>query len=652
MPLTISRFFSGRGPEPAGEPSPGWLAVPLLGAVLGYARSLHGEFVFDDVTSIVNDPLAHDLGASTRALWASMFSAGGVQPGGAAMVRSAALDGGRAVTAWTFACNHAWGGTDPFGYHLVNLGLHLAVVVLVFLLVVELLGRADCAGRRACGLAVAGGFALHPLSSQAVSYLTQRSEVLASAAYLGALLLLLRVRAAPRYLGALLVLAALLLFSLGLGAKPIVVSMPVAYLLIEWVLPDRRSVVVPSGSWLRPMAVASPFLACAAWKTRGLLHAVEGKAHVGFAVAVPGLRPWTYFISQWKVMLVYLRLLFWPTGQSVDWLYPVSQRLDLAAGLAGAVLLVLIGGAALLVGKGRRRGGSRAGLVAGLGVLWFLLLLAPTSSVIPLADLLVEHRVYLASAGLLLAAVLGIRAATVRLGPSFPVVIALVWGALGMALHRRNAVWESAVALWSDAVAKNPANGRAHAALGLAYQRQGDLGAAIREHGRAMETLPRGDVENRLLVATGLAAALADSGHPEPAVAVLRAALALRPEDENLLATLGAAELRAGHLEEAERAARDALALQGGHPQAWLTLGEARLASGDVAGAVHGLEAAARADPGEPVRLLLLGQALAQQGRREQACRSWLEAARSPRSRADDRRKAAELTAELGCRGR
>src|SRR5262249_14900725 len=147
--------------------------------------------------------------------------------------------------------------------------------------------------------------------------------------------------------------------------------------------------------------------------------------------------------------------------------------------------------------------------------------LAPTSTVVPLADLLVEHRAYLASVGLLLAATVAVERLTARYSPRLRAgALAAVWAALALVLYQRTGVWRSAETVWGDVVAKHPANGRAHAALARAFQDHGDLPGAVREYGLAADLLPPSDVENRIVVAEGLAAALADSGSPAQATAV------------------------------------------------------------------------------------------------------------------------------------
>lgn len=611
-----------------------WLLVlPLIGAIFGYWRALRGEFVFDDQANVVLDPSARSFSTATRVLLPSL------------------LGGGRGFTAWTFALNHAWGGLNPFGYHLVNLGSHLAVTILVFIFTRALLRRAAAASPDGCALAVAGAFALHPLHTQAVCYIAQRSEVMASGAYLGALMLLLLASTARRLGATLLLASALVVFAIGLGTKVIVVTMPVAYLLIVLVLPDRSPAASRPG-WQRHLVLTAPFILLGAWKARNLLQSVKGHPDAGFSVDLPGVSVWTYFMTEWKVILVYVRLLFWPSGQRADWLYPVATSLDVVVAAAGVILFVGVVLAIVLVWQARRLEGTNAASarVVAFGIFWFLLVLAPTSSFVPLADLLFEHRTYLASVGLFVAVATLMERLTARLpARAGAVAVVFVWAALGVALYRRNAVWESSTALWRDVTAKHPTNVRAHTTLASIYQDQGDLSNAIREYGLALQWMAYDHIEIRLAAMQGMAAAMADAGRPGDAITVIRDALKLKSGDLGMLATLAATQLRAGDFDGAERSAQEVLSAQPGHSQALLTLGEIRLVQEDTAGAVHYLAEAIAIQPDEPVRLLEYGRALAQLGRRQEACQAWQTAARSPEARNDDRDGAAGLSAGLGC---
>ncbi len=631
-------------PPPSPAPPPGrrppWpLLVPLALAALAYARALRGEFLFDDLHAVVRNPAARDLGSWARAAWGSLLGAG------------------RPVTDLTYALNRAAGGLDPLGYHLVNLAIHLGVVVLAWRLARELLRLAGADRADGIAIAAAGLFALHPLQSEAVSYLAQRSEALASGLYLAALLLLLAAARRGRTpAGAAAALGALAVFALALGAKAVAVTLPAAWLLLAAMVPgpEGRAAL---GSWARRLALAAPLLLLDAAFAARTLAALSGRPDAGFSV--PGAAGGSYPLTQGEVLLTYLRLLAWPAGQSVDWQFPLSPGLSDPAAVAAALGLLAIGAAAgILWWRARRRADAAgaAGRVAAFGVAWFFLLLSPTSSVVPLADVLAEHRTYLASFGVFLAvAVAGerllARLPARRRAAAAAVLVGAAWAALGLALHRRNAAWESALALWSGEVARSPAAWRAHANLGYAHAQRGEDGAAVAEYRLALATLGPARPDLEAFLHDGLGMALLGAGRPQEARAPLERALALRPDDGEALSGLAVAAWKAGDPGEAGRWAARALALRPGDPDALQVQGAIRAAAGDLAGAREAFARAVRADPDDGQQWFNLGVVEAKLGRPDEACRAWRRAL-GGRASPLVREQAARAEAALSCASR
>ena len=622
---------SSMEPGAARGPGGGWLlAVPLLLAAAAYARVLDGEFQLDDLHAVLGSPAARDLATALRQL-----------PG-------ALLQGGRPVADLTFALDHAVGGTAPRAYHLTSLAIHLGVGVLVYALARKVLRLAGAVSGPWTALAVAGLFALHPLQSQAVSYVVQRSEVLASGLYLLALLLLLEAERPGRGWRSVASWAGgLAAFALALGTKPIAVTLPMAWLLLAWMVPNpegRRELA----SWPWRLAMAAPLVALDALGGLAVVRGLAGQTSAGFDM--PGLSPASYFLSQWKVVATYLRLLAWPAGQNLEWDVPVARSLsDPGVVASGLVLLGLVTVAGAMFAWSRRRwnAGGAAGRVASYGVLWFFLVLAPTSSVVPLDDLLMEHRVYLASFGILLALGVGGERLLARLRWRRAVAAGLVvalWCALALALHRRNAAWETRLSMALDSVARSPRKARVHVNLGHALAESGDLDAAVREYRLALALVGEAP-RNEALILRNLSAALASQGRWGEAEAALRRGVELDPANADVLTNLAIALGRRGDLDGAEGWARRALALRPEDGQALHLLGTVLLRRGDAARALEPLERAVRADPEDGLRRFNLAVAQERLGRVAEACASWRDVARlraEPTVRAEaDRRLAA-----------
>jgi tetratricopeptide (TPR) repeat protein len=621
-----------------GQPNTSLLAVPLVLAGLAYARVLAGGFVLDDTVTAL-DPALRDLGEQARAVIPGIFR------------------GGRPVVDLTLALNLAAGGADPWGFHLVNVVIHLVAVALVFAFTACTLELAGSARARGPALAVAGAFALHPIQSQAVAYVWQRGESLASVFYLSSLLLLLRseTTASARSRAALWA-GAYGAFLIGLGTKQIVVTMPLAYALLMAAVPDGPTRA--ARPWRLRLILLAPFVATAAWYVHRLLASVEGHADVGTAVAVPGLTPWTYFLTQWRVLLVYLRLLVWPAGQCLDWVYPVTTRLDASSCLAGIALLALGGTSAALLWRHRGEAGEDAAAVrlSCFGALWFFLVLAPTSSFVPIADLLVEHRVYLASWGILTAGTVLAGRGLARLGDSRRAIVAAslvlgLWCLLAVVLHARNRVWESSVALWSDVVAKRPSNTRAHVALAAAYQERGELDRAVAEYELTLQIAARDDLHHEVEALLGLGAALVDLGRIDQGIAALERARSRDPENPRILGCLSEAWAHRGDWAQAETLALRAIASRPELGNALLVLGAARTARGDLAGAIEALERSVRADPDGAVPRLSLARAYAQLGHVREACDALRGVLRLPGALPEDRAAASREASASRCQG-
>ena len=587
------------------------LAVPMLLAAAAYARVLHGEFVFDDARVVkgnqaLGDPAAV-LGRFTDSL----------------------LHGGRPTTEVTFALTHAIGGPNPLAFHAGNLLLHLLVVVLVFVFTREVLRLAGRGPSPGIALAVSGIFALHPVQTQAVSYVSQRSEVLASGFYLATLLLLLRAARPGGWPGRVLAGAsALATFTFGMGAKAIVATAPLSWLLLVTLVPpagERRS---PT-SWRSRLLLLAPAVLVGILLVQGAVRAVVGRPDAGFSV--PGLTPWTYFLTQLRVVATYVRLLAWPAGQNADWSVKVSSGAGDPAVLgAGAFLAAMLLGAVLLWRRSRRGTGPGAadGRAAAFGVAWFFLLLAPTSSFFPIADLLVEHRVYLASWGLFLAVVLGADRLLDRVAPGRRALVATtVLGAtfclLATATWRRNAVWEGELVFWRDAVEKSPGKARPRQGLGTALVRSGDVAGGVAEFSAGLARVPPEASALRLALLHNLGNALIKLGRPAEAVEPLRRAVELDPNEVPPREGLALALWRTGDLDGAIREARGALDRKPDSAPAALVLGQALMGRGDEAGAVRWLEQAVRASPGDPVVRYNLGAAYGNLGRVAEACATW-----------------------------
>ena len=426
----------------------GRFAVGAGGALLAaaiavaYHGTLHVPFLLDDQLSITGN-------SSIRRLW----------PLGPVLSPPVEAGvGGRPLINVSFALNYAVGGLSVVGYHLTNLLIHLAASLVLFGVVRRTLGSPTLSARFGAAatplaLAVSGLWALHPLQTEAVTYLSQRAESLMGLLFLSTLYLSIRGFAAVAPGTRLAWYAASTLAAgAALAAKEVAASAPLIVLLY-----DRTFV---SGGFRAAWRRHWP-LFCAFAVTLLLLApriASLGRGTVVYGVGFGGaLTWWEYALMESRVIVRYLALAFWPHPLVFDYgpLLPgrigeVWPYLAMLAALAIATVVALVRHPAL-----------------GFAAAWFLVILAPTSTVIPVVGQpMAESRMYLPLAGVASLAVLGVCGFSGRRGLALCAVAGLVFAAVTV---ERNALYNREVTLWQDTVVAAPRNPRAHYNLGTVY---------------------------------------------------------------------------------------------------------------------------------------------------------------------------------------
>jgi protein O-mannosyl-transferase len=447
------------------------LAITAVG-VACYAGALRGELVFDDLRQIQGNPLLRDLGNYL-----------GSDAGYLALPN-------RYVGYLTFALNIRFAGLSVEAFRLVNLLIHIANALLVCALVrlafrAPRLRQSTLAGDAWAVAATAGAlFVAHPLQTEAVTYVVQRFASLSTFFYLGATVLWLRLRLAdaPRRRDAwrrALDLAPVLAFALlAMRTKEIAFTLPFAILLVELVLfgrPDRSTLVL-----------LAPVLATAAVIPVTLLLS-PSPPNLGDAAASGAgrLSPLEYLATQLTVIPRYLRLFLLPLGQNFDPDLPGARSFLEPQVLAGLTLIVaLLAGAAWCLRAPARRAADPALRLVGLGGLWFFLGLSVESTLVPLADVMAEHRAYLPSAGLVVTVAAGGALLARSLAPRrLPMLLlsaaAVVTLSLSAATVARNRVWRDELSLWADTAAKSPSKARVQLNLGMALYERGRVDEAI-----------------------------------------------------------------------------------------------------------------------------------------------------------------------------
>jgi protein O-mannosyl-transferase len=499
-----------------------WRAAVAAGLVVaGYAGTLDHPFLYDDRTTVLNNPSLRHL-ANLHAI--------------------VAHDPKRPVVNFSYALDYAISGGAPAAFHVTSLLIHVVNVLLLYGL--ALMAFADARARR--GQAPDGDadarwagvaallFAVHPMLTEAVGYVSGRSGLLATTFVMLGIICLRRGwtwRALAAWLA-------------GLLSKETAALLPLVFLAYDLLLLDAET------RRRRILRVHAPLIAIVA--AASLVRLV-----VFARYELSGLRPLSsQALTQLGVFWRYISLFAWPRGQSI------AHSVRLVETLWDPVALPSLAALILLIAVAWRVRSSAP--VATFGVAWLLLLILP-SSLIPLAEHMSEHRTYEASAGIFLVVAAAWQAARAPLWLTRATTVALA-SLLLYATVTRNAVWADPVVLWQDGTRQAPDLWTAHYALANEYQHAGECAEALPEYQTAMKL----HANQRTLINIGTC--LAQLGRLDDARRIFETALRLGPGGDAHfnLALLDAqrgdvegarAHLRAAvALDDKQLAAREALA--------------------------------------------------------------------------------------------
>lgn len=466
------------------------LAIILLTGLAAYLNSLHGPFHFDD------------LGITDKSyLWPRAFASGP-----------------RQLVDLTFVLNHLLHGQNVFGYHLVNVAVHLTAALALYGLVHSLLTALSVSFppppgplaeemlfiRRFIPFASALLFVCHPVQTQAVSYIVQRYASMAALFYLCSLLAFIRARLAAlqrqqrRKVWALS-LVSLLFAVMAVRCKEIAYTLPLMLVVAEIFL--FRGVLLRK----RLLTGGLAFLLLALALSLIAQHGPGGMENLLFTIQHSTKEELTYarsdyLLTQFRVVASYLRLLILPVNLNLDYDIPLQKSLFSGPVLSSLLLhLTLLAAAlALFIRSGRllSEKPGYSGLCQRLisfGIVWFYLALAVESSFIPILDVMFEHRLYLPSGGgfLVMAAAAAFLAAP-RLSLHKPAwfALAVLCCILTITTIQRNRVWNDDLLLWEDTARKSPNKARVLANLTAAYIRGGMPEKALPLLIRTLELAP------------------------------------------------------------------------------------------------------------------------------------------------------------------
>ncbi|HYM21626.1 MAG TPA: tetratricopeptide repeat protein [Vicinamibacterales bacterium] len=548
-----------------------------------FRNAVHAPFIWDDIRAIVDNPHTHPI-------WPLTWSTSALP--------QSPLDG-RPFASLLVALDYAIGGLEPTAYHWTNLFLHIAAAILFFL-IVRLVIRSD-----ALACASATLWLVHPLNTEVVDYVTQRTESLAAVSYL------LTLYAAARFVkstsrgGSIWAVVAVGACAAGLAAKETVVTAPIVVLLFDGAFFSGSVRTALRRHRYLYLGLAASWLLLVWLLTHGT------------RLGSSGVSPWEYLSNQPPMILRYIALTVWPRHLILD--YGVAGPVaPLTVAVSSMVMLAAVAAAVWVWWHDPRPGFLLA---------FFLLTLAPSSSIVPIVtEVGAERRMYLPLMAVTLIVVLLARKAiqhmvlnrrAIQVGATTFVYVATA-SVLAAASVQRNAEYADPVVLWTSVLARHP-HGRAHYSLGIEWERRGADALAESEYRQAID----GAYEQAYYP---LGELLFRHGQYRDAVKDLREYVNRRPDDADVphaFTLIGLSDLRLRDSSGALAAFNRVLAMTGGVDEAFGGRADALLAERRFADAASAYRTYLERAPRNAAAYNNLGLSLAHEHRLEEAIQAF-----------------------------
>jgi tetratricopeptide (TPR) repeat protein len=483
----------------------------ILAAIIVYSNSLQVPFQLDDDMNIARNPLIQDSELMLNPLpYCSKLSPMTEEENVCKLFRT------RYFGYLTFALNYRLDGTNVIGYHILNIIIHIICSLLVYLFVIltfktPYLIRSELEEFKSV-IALFSGliFAVHPVQTQAVTYIVQRFASLATMLYLSAFVFYIKwrllrneriqksheeenadvVRKAKEIL---LYLASIIAAVLAMKTKEIAFTLP--FLLVIYDVIFFREKVKTRFIYIVPYLLTLLIIPMSIIGFSG--HAGHLADSMNKATNLfSNLSRLEYLFTEFRVIVTYLRLLILPVNQNLDYDYQEYHTFFDPAVLSSFLLLSLMVGAGLFLIIRFRNRFPHTRLIA-FGVFWFFITLSVESSVIPIVDVIFEHRLYLPSAGFIIAVITTIfwmvssyKSRWNNIEYVAVTTLTTITLVFSLAAFSRNLVWQDYISLWEDVVKKSPQKARAYYTLGDAYQQKKQTQKAMESYGRAIQLDP------------------------------------------------------------------------------------------------------------------------------------------------------------------
>lgn len=440
----------------------GIVFIVFLGVLL-YSNILHAPFVFDDYNSIVNNEKIKNPNELLRGFSENRY-----------------------LALASFSFNYAAGGLNPFGYHLVNNLIHVINALLVYYLVgitfkAPVMVDSKLSWRF---IAFSGAFIFvsHPVQTQAVTYIVQRAASMATMFYLFSLIMYVTARLISEESGKRI--SAYLIYALSIIAavfamksKEIAITLPVIAVLYELFFLNRIS-NLKRLFYLFPILLTMLIIPLSLLNIGGGIDNIAQDVDSSLRETVNISRT-DYLMTQFRVIATYLRLLILPLNQSLDYSYTIYRSFSNPHVFLSFLFLLAIFCCGVYLLYRSRNSDSSLRLIA-FGIFWFFITISVESSIIPIKDIIFEHRLYLPSIGFFIASVSSLEYLVRRKNVKI-VLLTVVILFLSLGTYSRNSIWKDPQTLWEDVIRKFPDNARAYNNLGVVFKNRKEYDKATEQ---------------------------------------------------------------------------------------------------------------------------------------------------------------------------
>ena len=416
------------------------LALICVCGVIIYFATVHSPFIYDDAHAIEDNPYIKNLSKFQQMVGVqNIFN--------------------RSILLFTFSVNHAIGQLDVFGYHLINLMLHLCVGIMLYFLTMELLTIENPALTQTfqrLPLAVSLIHIFNPINVESVTYLSSRSSVLVTLFYLSSFYLFIRFvnskEKKKKWKNIHYPIVIFFLFYLGLGTKEIIVTLPIIAILYLWVHSSTKNF----HKFLPELAVILIPL---------IIYLLYRYVQMGNLLVIK-TDPYSYMIDRSLYILTQIKVVI--SYYFVKLIFPINLNFEPDIRLVSGFLdwewvVSLIIGVCIAIGIFYQKS-----ILLKCAFIWALITILPTSSIIPLKQIATEHRTYLPGLGINMGlGILFLRGVSHRkLIPPTLFIFLVIYGLLAM---KRSLDYRSEINLWQDTVRKSPYKSMVHNNMGTAY---------------------------------------------------------------------------------------------------------------------------------------------------------------------------------------